>query len=193
MVVGITGGIGSGKSTVVNLFSNYKDIVIYLADDEAKNLMNSSKEIKEQLIKEFSSEVYINKRLNREYLANIVFKDKEKLALLNAIVHPMVHKHFNEFLNIHKDKAIILYENAILFENNSDILCDKIITVTAPTDLKLKRVIERDNTTVEQVKTRMNNQWKDDKKVMSSNYVIENIGLQDTKKQVEYIYQVLKK
>lgn len=191
MVVGITGGIGSGKSTVVKLFSTFKNIAIYLADDEAKKLMNTSNEIKTKLIAEFSSEVFKNNTLNRNLLANIVFNNKEKLATLNSIVHPVVYKHLQNFIQKNKDKNYILYENAILFENGSDTICDKIITITAPKETRIQRVIKRDNTTRVLVESRINNQWSDTKKTLQSNYIIENLELSNTKKQVNYIHSKL--
>ncbi len=190
MVVGITSGIGSGKSTVVEMFLKFENVVGYFADIEAKKLMNSSEKIKLALINEFSEEVYKNNQLNRTFLADIVFKNKEKLATLNAIVHPVVHEHFQTFIQKNKGK-IILYENAILFEIGNDKICNKIITVTAPIDVKLERVMQRDNNSKEQVLARMKNQWSDAKKIMSSNYIIENIELTETQKQVEQIYKKL--
>lgn len=191
MVVGITGGIGSGKSTTVKLFSKFKNIAVYIADDEAKKLMNTSEVIKKKLIEEFSEEVYQNNELNRSFLANIVFNNKEKLAKLNAIVHPEVYKHLQSFVKEQQDKAYILYENAILFENGSDYLCDKIITVTAPEKVRIERVIKRDNVSLNEVKKRVRNQWAEDKKVLQSNYVINNIDLSLTALKVDEIHQKL--
>jgi dephospho-CoA kinase len=193
MIVGLTGGIGSGKSTVANMFAKFSNIAIYFADDEAKKLMNTSKEIKKKLIAEFSEEVYKNGKLNRSFLASIVFKNKEKLTILNAIVHPVVHAHFQSFIRENASKDYILYENAILFENGSNVLCDKIITVTAPKNIKIQRVIKRDHTTEAEVNNRMNNQWLDIKKILQSHYVIENINLQDTEDQVLKIHNKLTK
>lgn len=174
MVVGITGGIGSGKTTIVKMFAKYENVAIYFADEEAKKIMNTSLEIKEKLIEEFSKKVFIDNKLNRPFLASIVFKSKEKLAVLNGIVHPVVHRHLNDFIENNKDKDYIVYENAILFENGSDDLCDKVITVVAPLELKIKRVINRDKTTEESVKNRINNQWIDVKKTIQSHYIINN-------------------
>lgn len=193
MVVGITGGIGSGKSTVVQFFSKFENIAIYLADDEAKKLMNTSKEIREALIREFSSEVHKNNELNRPFLADIVFKNKEKLSVLNSIVHPVVHKHLQDFIQQNIQKDYILYENAILFENGSDKMCNKIITVTAPKEVRIERVIKRDKTTKQAVENRMNNQWSDAKKILQSHYVVENLELSKTKDQVEQIHKKLTK
>ncbi len=191
MIVGITGGIGSGKTTVVSFFKEFKNIAIYLADVEAKKLMNSSDVIKSQLIKNFGKQSYLNNQLNRSFIANIVFNDKDKLAILNAIVHPEVAKHFKNFINIHKSKEYILYENAILFENKSDAFCDVVITVTAPLNKRIDRVMKRDKTNKEAVLQRIQNQWKEEKKILQSNYVIDNLDIETTRKKVIEIHQKL--
>ena len=193
MVVGLTGGIGSGKSTILKMFSEFKNIAIYMADDEAKKLMHTSPEIKTRLVSEFGKETYINNELNRPYLASIVFKNKEKLALLNSIVHPVVNEHLQNFIKQNSDKAYILYENAILFENRSDAFCDKIITVTAPEEVRINRVVKRDNSTIEEVKNRMKNQWSVIKKTLQSNYIIDNKTLKHSKEQVLKIHNSLTK
>lgn len=191
MVVGVTGGIGSGKTTVVKMFSEFEDVAIYLADDEAKKLMNNSEEIKTKLKAVFSEKVYENGFLNKPFLAAIVFKNKDKLKLLNSIVHPVVHKHLKDFILVNNYKKYIIYENAILFENGSDVLCDKIITVIAPLDVKIARVLSRDKTTKEAVENRIKNQWDDMKKILQSNYVICNENLNDTQDQVFNIHKKL--
>ncbi|WP_241428387.1 dephospho-CoA kinase [Tenacibaculum finnmarkense] len=193
MVIGLTGGIGSGKSTVVKMFTEYKNSAIYIADNEAKKLMNSSDEIKTKLIAEFGEDVYKNKQLNKPFLADIVFNDKDKLAILNAIVHPVVNNHFKDFILKNTNKNYILYENAILFENGSNIFCDKIITVTAPENIRIERVLKRDNTTIDAVKSRINNQWSQTKKTLQSHYVIENIIRKKTQQQVAIIHAILTK
>ncbi|WP_428742312.1 dephospho-CoA kinase [Tenacibaculum sp.] len=193
MIVGLTGGIGSGKSTIVKMFSQFDNIAIYIADDEAKKLMSTSKEIKNQLISEFGDQVYINNELNRAYLASIVFKNKEKLAILNSIVHPVVNEHLQSFIKKNTDKDYILYENAILFENGSDSFCDKIITVTAPEDVRINRVVKRDNTTIEDVKNRIKNQWNVTKKTLQSHYIIDNVDLTYSRQQVLKIHNYLTK
>ncbi|SOS53959.1 dephospho-CoA kinase [Tenacibaculum finnmarkense] len=193
MVIGLTGGIGSGKSTVVKMFAEYKNSAIYIADNEAKKLMNSSDEIKTKLIAEFGEDVYKNKQLNKSFLADIVFNDKDKLAILNAIVHPVVNNHFKDFILKNTNKNYILYENAILFENGSNIFCDKIITVTAPENIRIERVLKRDNTTIDAVKSRINNQWSQTKKTLQSHYIIENITRKKTQQQVAIIHAILTK
>lgn len=193
MVVGLTGGIGSGKSTIVKMFSEFENISIYIADDEAKRLMNTSAKIKTQLIAEFGEQVYVNNELNRPYLASIVFNNKERLTTLNAIVHPVVNEHLQHFIKENINKDYILYENAILFENGSDSFCDKIITVTAPEDIRISRVINRDSSTIEEVENRIKNQWDETKKTLQSNYLIENLTLTKSKEQVLKIHNSLTK
>ena len=161
MIVGLTGGIGSGKTTVAKFFSKFKNVAIYIADVEAKKLMNSSEILKEKLIKEFGTASFIGQQLNRKHISKIVFNDTEKLTALNAIVHPEVKKHFQDFVKSNADKAYIIYENAILFESNSNIFCDRIITVFADANSKVARVILRDTSTKKEVLSRIKNQWND--------------------------------
>ncbi len=193
MVVGITGGIGSGKSLVVNEFLKFKNTVYYHADVEAKKLMSSSQEIRENIISSFGINSYNNNELNREYISEIVFKDVAKLQKLNSIVHPVVRNHFLEFISSQEKDTIILYENAILFEIGSDLLCDFVISVCAPFKERIKRVVERDQTTKEEVIQRMKNQWNDAKKKMLSNYLIWNVDKMQTMLKVQEIYNFLTK
>ena len=116
MIVGLTGGIGSGKSTVAKMFAEQNNVAIYIADKEAKELVNSSKTIKTKIIDEFGDKAYNKNILNREYISNIVFKNPEKLQKLNKIIHPEVRNHFLNFKKINVNKSYIVYEAAILFE-----------------------------------------------------------------------------
>ena len=193
MIVGLTGGIGSGKTTVVQFFQEFPNVAIYIADMEAKKLMNSSSKIQSKIIKEFGKESYKNNQLNKGFIADIVFKDKKKLAVLNAIVHPEVDKHFQKFVANNKDKSYILYENAILFENGSNLFCDVIITVSTPLATRIQRVMQRDQSTRETVIDRIKNQWIEDKKTLQSNYIIENTSLENTQNQVLKIHNILTK
>jgi len=190
-IIGLTGGIGSGKTTVANFFSQYKNVVIYIADIEAKKLMNSSEVIKQKIIQNFGNESFIDGRLNREHIASIVFKNKEELSKLNAIVHPEVKKHFQNFIKINNQKEYIVYENAILFESGSNLLCDLVITVFADQNTKIKRVIVRDKSAKKEVLDRMKNQSNDTKKMLQSNYIIFNNNLEKTKLQVHRIHNIL--
>ncbi|WP_418513379.1 dephospho-CoA kinase [Corallibacter sp.] len=190
-IVGLTGGIGSGKTTVAKQFESY-GIPVYIADDEAKKLMHTSKVIKRNLIKLFGEEAYINNTLNRPFLANAIFNDKSLLEKMNAIVHPRVAKHFDKW--VAKQKApYVLKEVAILFENGSDASCDFIITVTAPVDVRISRVLKRDNTTQKKIKAIMNNQLDDAEKIKKSDFVIVNEELETTKEQsLKIHHQILK-
>jgi len=187
--VGLTGGIGSGKTTIANYFIDL-GVPVYFADDEAKKLMNSSKRIKKKLIAEFGDETYQDGELNRPYLSSIVFNDKKKLSTINAIVHPEIAKHFSKWLKKQKTHYII-QENAILFENSAASKFDFIITVTSPIDSRINRVLKRDSTTKDAILERMNNQWDDTKKIELSDFVIRNINLKDTKKQVVKLHKKL--
>ena len=189
ITVGLTGGIGSGKTTVANLFREL-GIPVYIADVEAKRLMHTSKVIKRKLLEEFGEQAYLKNKLNRAFLANIVFKDKKKLAAINKIVHPSVANSFKRWLNKH-DSAYAIQENAILFENKSADKFDFIITVTAPVQDKIDRVIQRDKITKEEVLARMNNQISDKEKIRKSNFVIENRNLNQTKKEVAKIHKLI--
>jgi dephospho-CoA kinase len=191
MIIGLTGGIGSGKTTVANFFSAFKNVAIYIADVEAKNLMNSSEIIKEKLLQEFGENSFVDQKLNRKFISKIVFNNSEKLAVLNAIVHPEVKKHFKSFMENNIDKTYIIYENAILFESKSNLVCDYIISVYADVNIRIKRVTVRDTSTKEEVFNRMQNQWSDDKKMLQSNYIISNTNLDETKNQVNSIHNIL--
>ncbi len=186
IVVGLTGGIGSGKTTVLQLFEKL-GIACYIADIEAKKLMNSSSKIRKEIIKKFGIEAYTTKGLNRKYLAEIVFKNPKKLKTLNKIVHPEVHKDFKRFIQ-KTTSDYVIYESAILFENNNENLCDIIITVTAPISTRIDRILHRDCTTKTAILDRMKNQLPDEKKISKSDFVIENIDLKSTQKVVEKIH-----
>lgn len=193
MVVGLTGGIGSGKTTVAKMF-HHLDVPIYIADIEAKKLMHTSDEVKQALIAAFGENVYNHEsELDRNYLSKLVFKNSEQLQKLNAIVHPAVAKHFTDWVTEHDNHPYVIKEAAILFESGSYTSCDKVIMVTAPLAERFKRVMKRDNTTKEAIQHRMNNQWNDEKKIKLSDYIINNIDLKDTEKQVLAIHQQILK
>jgi dephospho-CoA kinase len=189
-IIGLTGGIGSGKTTIANYFMA-AGIPVYIADDEARKIMQSE-EIIEEIKKTFGSEIFENDILNREKLAQIVFGDAEKLKLLNAIIHPAVKKHFHNWILDHKNSPYIIYEAAILFESGSYKDCDKIITVTAPMESRIQRVIQRDNSSRDQVLKRINAQWNDDQRIAKSDFVIQNDSLENAKSEVDKILKILK-
>ena len=190
MIVAVTGGIGSGKSLVIEEFSTFPNVITYIADQEAKKLMTTSVDVRQKIIQAFGEEAYVNNQLNREFIASIVFKDERKLKEINTIVHPEVFKHFFEFAQLHKDK-IILYESALVFETGYAKQFDYVITVTAPLHTRLERLIARDKTTQEQVFQRMSKQWKEDKKILQSHYLSGNQQIEETKPQSKRIYNIL--
>jgi len=189
-LIGLTGGIGSGKSTIARMFEEL-GVPVYYADQEAKKLMHSSI-IKNKLISLFGKESYKNDELNTAYIANIVFKDKNKLNELNKIVHPEVKKHFRNWIK-KQNTAYVIQENAIIFESKNQNDFDFIIAVTAPMELKIERVINRDHTSKESVVARMDNQLDDAFKIKNSNYVIHNTDLKQSKNQVLKLHEVLSK
>jgi len=189
-VIGITGGIGSGKTTVANLFAA-EGIPVYIADEEARKIMQYP-DIIEQIRKTFGDSVFDNEILNRARLSQIVFNDSEKLNLLNAIIHPVVRKHFEIWVKLHQDAPFVIYEAAILFESGSYKNCDFIITVTAPVELRIQRVIQRDQTTRDQVLRRINAQWNDEQRSSKSDFVIENLDAKTTKIEIDKILKILK-
>ena len=192
LIVGLTGGIGSGKTTISNFFESY-GVPVYIADKEAKALMNRSKVIKRKLIQLFGDSAYKEGMLNRPYLAEKIFNDQTLLAQMNAIVHPKVASHFKRWIKKQNAKYIIK-EAAIIFENNLQNQYDCIITVVADENLRIQRVTQRDGSTPEKVKAIINNQWSDEEKINQSDFVIFNNDLDIAKKQVEEIhYKILKK
>lgn len=191
-IVGLTGGIGSGKTTVANYFKEL-GIPVYIADVEAKLLMKRSKVIIRKLIQLFGSETYYKGELNKPFIANKIFNDSVLLEKMNTIVHPKVASHFQRWLK-KQDAPYVIKEAAIIFENNTNTSLDYIITVIAPERTRINRVIERDKSSEERVKAIIKNQWNDAEKVKLSDFVIENIELADTKNQVINIHQkILKK
>ena len=144
MIVGLTGGIGSGKTTVAEVFKKLDSVAVYIADIEARKIMNSSDVIRTQLLEAFGKETFKNNELNRQYLANVVFESTEKLTILNNIVHPEVKRCFQDFVAKNIDKAYVLYESAILFESNSAQQCDFVISVFLDKEERIKRVVSRD-------------------------------------------------
>ncbi|MDB4752882.1 dephospho-CoA kinase [Winogradskyella sp.] len=191
VVVGITGGIGSGKTTISNYLKSF-GIPLYVADKEAKALMNRSKVIKQKLIQLFGDEAYVDGKLNRPFLAKMIFKDKSLLNQMNAIVHPKVASHFKRWLK-KQDAPYILKEAAIIFENNLQSNYDYIITVVANENLRIERILDREDTTREKVKAVINNQWTDSHKKKLSDFVISNNDLDQAKKQALQIHKKLLK
>ena len=191
MVVGLTGGIGSGKTTIAKWFQS-QNIPVYIADKEAKALMNRSKVIKRKLTSLFGEDAYKEGKLNREYLASKIFSDRKLLSKMNAIVHPKVGSHFNRWLK-KQDSPYVIKEAAIIFENNLEYQYDYIITVVADKDLRIERVMKRDNASKEKVESIISNQLSDEEKIKKSHFVINNNKLAEAKEQALSIHQILLK
>ncbi len=186
IIVGLTGGIGSGKSTVINHFKEL-GVNCYQADIEAKELMDSDQNLINKIQNSFGEDIYINSKLDRKKLASIVFRNKKKLDLLNSIVHPSVNKHFINYCKGLNDKYIIK-EVAIIFETGTQDNFDKIILVKAPKEERVIRIIMRDKCTRQDAIDRINNQIEDEKKVSKSDYVIDNIYMKDIPNKVLEIH-----
>ncbi|MGO3182238.1 MAG: dephospho-CoA kinase [Aequorivita sp.] len=185
-IIGLTGGIGSGKTTVANMFSEL-GVPVYIADTEAKKLTDSSEVIRRELIHLLGEEAYSEKGLNRKFVADKIFNDKELLEGVNATIHPRVAAHFRNWLS-QQTSEYVLQEAAILFENGSYRKFDKIILVTAPKDIRIARIMKRDNATYSEIEQRMNNQWSDEKKEKLADYIIQNLDIETTQKEVERLH-----
>jgi dephospho-CoA kinase len=188
-IIGLTGGIGSGKTTIANYFES-KGIPVYIADDEARKIMQSA-EIIAAIKKIFGDAIFENEILSREKLAEIVFNNPEKLKQLNAIIHPAVREHFAGWILEHSTDPYVIYEAAILFESGRYEECDYIISVTAPIESRIQRVMQRDQTTREQVLKRINAQWTDEQRISKSDFVIENKTIETAKLKVNEILKIL--
>lgn len=187
-IIGLTGGIGSGKTTIAKFFEA-EGIPVYIADDEAKKIMQLPETISE-IINYFGQEIISDKTIDKKKLSALVFNNPEKLKELNKIIHPLVKKHFD--LWIKKSKApFVIKEAAILFESGSYKYCDKIITVTASEETRIKRVMARDHCTKDQVLDRIKNQWSDQDKILKSDFVLLNDDLIEAKKQFQVILKKL--
>lgn len=189
IIVGITGGIGSGKTTISKYFEEL-GIPVYHADAEAKALMNRSKVIRRKLILLFGENAYTSLGLNKDYLRSQIFKDKTLLKKMNAIVHPKVGSHFKRWLK-KQDAPYILKEVAIIFENNLESQYNYIITVVADEKERIKRVVKRDNISETAIKAIIKNQLSDKEKILKSDFVIKNNNLKDAQSQALKIHKNL--
>ena len=184
-IIGLTGGIGSGKTTIANYFAE-KGIPVYIADDEARKITESP-EILQSIRALFGDEVFNNEKLDRVRVSQIVFNDTDKLKLLNEIIHPAVKKHFKNWVLQHSNFDFIVYETAILFESGSYKQCDVVISVIAPIETRIKRVMIRDSVSREEVLNRIKNQLSDEDLIKKSDFIIENNTIEETKHQVDKI------
>ena len=175
--IGLTGGIGSGKSTVASIFSQL-GVPVFNSDFIARELQDNDPALKKNIQTIFGSEIYNNGKLDRVQLAGIVFTDKNKLDQLTAIVHPAVAQAFDTFCEVHKNAKYILKEAAILFEIGDDQNLDSMLVVAAPFELRLSRVTKRDGITEEQVLKRLANQFSQDEIIKKADFVIVNDEIQ---------------
>lgn len=190
-IIGLTGGIGSGKSTVAKYIAS-KGIPVYIADEEARKIMTKKSVIQEiqQLFKE--NVILESGQLDRKKIGAIVFQHPDLLQQLNGIVHPKVKQHFDHWLEKNKKVPFIIKEVAILFETKGNEACDKIVLITAPDEVKIERVMKRDHVTREEVIKRMNNQLSDAEKASKSDFVVTNVNINDTYVAIDEILNFLK-
>ena len=170
--IGITGGIGSGKSTVAGIF-NVLGIPVYRSDDASKRLMVEDEDLKKNIIESFGEESYVNGILNRKYLAAQVFNDSQKIALLNSFVHPATINDARRWTE-KQNTAYTIKEAALIFESGSNEFLDYVIGVKSPANLRVARAMKRDNVTREQVEARMKLQMDEDEKMKRCDFIIIN-------------------
>lgn len=190
--VGLTGGIGSGKTTIANLFALHFSIPIYIADTKAKELVANNKQLQQEIVTLLGEEAFVEGRYNTSFVAQEVFSNKEKLDKLNAIIHPYVQQDFLQWKQS-QQAPYVIKEAAILFESGSYRDCDFIIMVTAPLKERIERVMLRDKIDRETVEKRIKNQWNDEKKIELSTFVIENREIDKNLDKIEIIHSKIVK
>lgn len=173
LTVGITGGIGSGKSTICRIFE-VMEVPVFNADAEVRRLQNEDPNIRSSMISLFGNEVYNDDGLNRKLVAELVFNNKLLLDQLNKIIHPETLIAFEKWKQDYSSNHYVIKEAAILFESKSNIGLDKIIVVSAPEELRIERIIKRDNISREQIISRMNNQLTEEERIAKADFVIVN-------------------
>lgn len=185
--VGLTGGIGSGKTYIANIFSEL-GIPVYNSDERGKYLMEHDFIVKEKLFEVFGPESFSDNKLNREYLAKQVFNNNSKLSAINKIVHPAVHEDFNHWVKINSGNQYLIKEAAILIESGAYKELDLLIVVTAPIPTRINRVIKRDNLSRVDIEKRIANQLSDQERINYADFVINNDGTMLVKTQIQEIH-----
>ncbi len=170
--IGLTGGIGSGKTTVAHIFETL-GIPVYYSDDAAKRIMNENPVLQQQIIQHFGEESYINGQLNRPYLAEVIFNNDEKRTLLNSLVHPLTIDDANNWM-LQKNTPYAIKEAALIFETDVWKHLDKVIGISAPYELRLQRAMQRDNISPEAVEARMAKQMNEEEKMKRCDYILYN-------------------
>ena len=188
--IGLTGNIGSGKTTLASCFE-ILGIAVFNADKQAKLLMNKDVNLKQSLIAEFGKEVFLNNELNRKYLSKLAFNDDLVLKRLNALVHPVVQDAFEKW-SIQQSGAYVIKEAAILFESNTYQSLDAIICISCPEEIRLKRILKRDDLSEKDVRQRISHQWAEEKKISLSDYVITNDNSSLVMPQILSVHSALK-
>ena len=186
-IIGLTGGIGSGKTTIAKHLISL-GIPVYIADDKAKKILLLP-EILKSLKLVFGNAIFEGEILNKDKLSAIVFNNPKKLKQLNQITHPVIKKDFDNWLKANENFPLVVKEAAILFESGSYKDCDVIITIVAPIEERIHRVMTRDNTNSEAVLSRINNQWTDEMRMEKSDYVVENKDIIKAFSQTEKILE----
>ena len=181
-IIGLTGGIGSGKSTVSKILLSHK-IPVYDSDSRAKYLMNFSLQLKNEIIKNFGKNSYINNQLDKNYISDIIFNNKFKMKKINLLVHPFVYQDFNKWKKNIFSKYVF-FESALIFETGSYKSNDFNVLVVSDINERINRVVKRDCLNKKDVLIRIKNQWNDKKKIPLSDYVIKNISFDQTEKEV---------
>lgn len=185
-IIGLTGGIGSGKTRVVKVFSDL-GVPCYVADNAAKELMAKEASLIKQIKDLFGAKAYNTQGLNRAYIGAIVFSDPQKLKALNAIVHPAVAKDFSLWLALQKAPYVIK-EVAILFETGGYKAVDQTLLITAPKEVRLQRAMLRDQVAKEVIFARMNHQWEDEQRIPLADHIINNDIWEETLKEIKRLH-----
>ena len=180
--IGLTGGIGSGKTKVSKIFAE-KGYKIFNSDEIAKMIIKNDCSVKNSIINFFGTNSYIGADLNSRYISEIIYSDKVKLNYLNSLVHPMVFHQFEKFLKSNLNSKILV-ESAILFESNFYKMLDDNILLISPKADRISRIIKRDNINRSEIEKIMSVQWSDKKKISLATYVIENIKFAETSMQI---------
>ena len=173
--IGLTGGIGSGKTLICNIFESF-GVPVFYADAESRNLVNDDPSVREDIIRVFGEDVYVSGYLDRKKMASLVFHDKNALQRLNEIVHPAVREKFDRWMEKNSDHPYIVAEVAILLESGETSRFDMVVTVSAPEDLRIHRVMKRDGINREDVLARIKNQLSEEERIRLADVVIVNDG-----------------
>jgi len=189
-VIGLTGGIGSGKSTVSRLFKTM-GIPVYIADIESKRITESSSVIQKKLTEKFGTDLYVDSKLNKTFLASLIFENEANLHYVNSVIHPVVRDDFEKWKNQQSQFPVLVIETAILFESGFSGLVNVSITVTAPEELRICRVELREGWSRESIVSRMNSQLTEEERIRRSNYVIYNDDRQALIPQIEKLVENL--